>query len=355
MQNRRGTARQLRAAFRHLPLSETDTVATGHSVGYYQDWLAHSAPGDPWWQPVDFSGTVAAVTAPVHLLGGWYDILLPGMLADYARLRQANRQPYLTIGPWAHTSPPMFPVMLREAIIWFRAHLLGDRRRLRKAPVRIFLMGANQWKNLPAWPPAGYAPQRWHLQPGGGLTVTAPAASAPDRYRYDPADPTPAVGGTSLSTNSGPKDNRALEARRDVLVYTSAPLDRAVEAIGPVSAELYVTSSREHTDFTVRLCDVDPAGKSRNVCDGLLRLQPGLPSPGADGCRRVVIDLWPTAYRFQPGHRLRVQVASGAHPRWARNPGSGEPLATATTLVAADQAVYHDPDHPSAILLPVLA
>ena len=140
-----------------------------------------------------------------------------------------------------------------------------------------------------------------------------------------------------------------------MLVYTSAPLDHAVEAIGPVSAELYVTSSREHTDFTVRLCDVDPAGKSRNVCDGLLRLQPGQPPPGAEGCRRVVIDLWPTAYRFQPGHRLRVQVASGAHPRWARNPGSGEPLATATTLHTADQAVYHDPDHPSAILLPILA
>jgi putative CocE/NonD family hydrolase len=150
-------------------------------------------------------------------------------------------------------------------------------------------------------------------------------------------------------------DNRTLEARPDVLLYSSEPLERDVEIIGAVQAELYVKSSLEHTDFFARLCDVDPSGKSVNVCDGLLRLIPGRPAAEPDGCLRLCIDLWPTAHCFRRGHRLRVQVSSGAHPRFARNPGSGEPLATATQLVVADQAVYHDPTHPSAILLPVMS
>jgi putative CocE/NonD family hydrolase len=304
---------------------------------------------------LDFSEEVARVIAPVHLLGGWYDVFLPRLVADYERLRQAGRRPYLTIGPWAHTSQGLMPVAMRESIAWFRAHLLGDRSALRDAPVRVFVMGAGEWRDFPEWPPTGYQEQRWHLQPGGGLSTSIPAASEPDHYRYDPADPTPAVGGSSLSKNSGPQNNRALEARRDVLVYTSAPLDSDLTAIGPVAVELHVTSSLDHTDFFARLCDVDPAGKSINVCDGLIRLLSGRPSPDEGGCRKVRIELWPTAYRFKRGHSLRVQVSSGAHPRFARNLGSGEPLATATTLVVADQSVAHDPAHPSAIFLPVMA
>lgn len=344
----------LRPALRRLPLRGADEVAVGKPVPFFRDWLEHNEPGDEWWKPVDFSGAVSEVTAPVHLLGGWYDIFLPQTVADYARLRQAGRRPYLTIGPWAHTSQTMFPAILRESVVWFRAHLLGDRGGLREAPVRVFVMGADEWKDFPEWPPAGHQAQRWRLQPGRGLAPETPAASEPDRYRYDPADPTPAVGGASLSSNSGPKDNRALEARPDVLTYTSAVLDRDLEVIGPVSAELYVKSSLEHTDFFARLCDVGPSGKSVNVCDGLLRLVPGRPAPEPDGCIKVGIDLWPTAYRFRRGHRIRLQVSSGAHPRFARNPGSGEPLATATTLKVADQAVYHDPAHPSAVVLPIM-
>jgi putative CocE/NonD family hydrolase len=244
-------------------------------------------------------------------------------------------------------------VSLKEALAWFRAHLLGDRSGLREMPVRIFVMGANEWRDLPAWPPANSRPQRWHLHPGQILAPETPPESEPDRYRYDPADPTPGVGGAAMSANSGPKDQRALEARPDVLVYTSAVLDRDLEVIGPVQAELFVQSSLEHTDFFARLCDVDASVKSINICDALLRLVAGRPPREPDGTRRVCIDLWPTAYRFKRGHRIRVQVSSGAHPRWARNPGSGEPLATAQTLRAADQMVFHDPAHPSAIILPV--
>ncbi len=152
----------------------------------------------------------------------------------------------------------------------------------------------------------------------------------------------------------GPKDNRNLEARADVLVYTSAVLEHDVEVIGPVTAELYVRSSLQHTDFFARLCVVEPSGKPINVCDGIVRLNPGQPVPQADGSLHIQVDLWPTAYRFRRGQRMRVQVSSGAHPRFARNLGSGEPLATGTTLRVADQTIYHDPEHPSAILLPIL-
>ena len=158
------------------------------------------------------------------------------------------------------------------------------------------------------------------------------------------------VGGTSTGPDSGPKDNRELEARPDVLTFSTEPLGAPVEIIGPVQAELYVTSSLAHTDFFARLCDVDPKGRSTNVTDGILRLTEDAWSSGP-----VLVDLWPTAYQFQPGHRIRLQVSSGAHPRFARNPGTGERLATATSLKVAEQTVYHDPDHPSAILLSVVS
>jgi putative CocE/NonD family hydrolase len=136
--------------------------------------------------------------------------------------------------------------------------------------------------------------------------------------------------------------------------YTSDPLERDTEIIGPLSAELFVRSSLEHADFFVRLCDVEPSGKSINVSDGLQRVFPARPAADKDGCRKVIIELWPTAYRFQRRHRIRVQVASGSFPRWDRNLGSGESLATATTMRVAEQEVYHDSAHPSAIVLPVL-
>jgi putative CocE/NonD family hydrolase len=152
----------------------------------------------------------------------------------------------------------------------------------------------------------------------------------------------------------GAKDNRKLESRADVLVYTSPVLDHDMEVIGPVTADLYVRSSLQHTDFFARLCVVEPSGKSINLCDGILRLTPDSVAPQADGSLHIQIDIWPTAYRFRRGQRIRLQVSSGAHPRFARNPGTGEPLATATKLQVAEQAIYHDPEHPSAILLPVI-
>jgi putative CocE/NonD family hydrolase len=284
------------------------------------------------------------VSVPVSSIGGWYDIFLPGQVRDFTILQEAGRPARLTIGPWSHASVEGAP--LREAIEFGLAHARGLQPPPRP-PVRLFVMGEEAWRDFASWPPPGYPPRRFHLQPGTGLSAEPPGESVPDRYRYDPADPTPVVGGARLAGRPGRVDNTALEARPDVLSYTSAALTRDAEVIGEVSAEIWFRSSLRYADVFVRLCDVDRRGRSHNVCDGLVSLS------GADEITRAVVRLWPTAHRFKAGHRIRVQVSSGAFPRFARNPGTGEPHATATTLRAADQAVYHDPDRPSAIILPV--
>jgi uncharacterized protein len=344
--------RRLRPVFDRLPLRELDRLATGEHVGYYQDWLAHDDPDDDYWKDRRFTDTLDRVTAPASMVGGWHDFFLPHLLADYAALRRAGQEPYLTIGPWRHADQAAAAVWVADAVAWLRAHLLADRGGLRADPVRIFVTGAEEWRDLPAWPP-DTEPQRWHLQPAGALGAEAPPTSEPDRYTYDPSAPTPNLAGPVGLQGRARVDNRVLEARPDVLTFTSAPLASDLEVFGEATADLFVRSSREHTDFFARLCEVEPTGASVNVCDALLRLAPGRPAPEADGSIRVRFPLWPAAHRFRRGNRIRLQVSSGAHPRYARNPGTGEPLATATTLLTAEQQVLHDPAHPSAVILPV--
>lgn len=350
--SRSRNARLLAAALLHLPLNQADKQASGETVDFYQDWLVHNAPGDDWWDVTDHREAVSQVQAPVHLIGGFYDVLFPQTLECYNRLRRAGRNPYMTIGPWTHGDPGMQPVMLNESLRWLRMHLLGEQLDLRPKPVRLFVMGAEEWKEFDSWPPAGYAPQRWHLQANSSLSPASPGEALPDSYRYDPADPTPSLGGTSLTDNSGPRDNRELEVRSDVLVYTSPPLESDLEVIGPLRVELYVQSSLQHTDFFARLCDVFPDGRSINLSEGIVRLEPGRFQPASDGVMKVEIELWPTANCFRQGHCIRLQISSGAHPRFARNPGSGDPLGSAVRLIPADQQVFHDPANPSAVLLP---
>jgi putative CocE/NonD family hydrolase len=345
--------RLLIPAFAHLPLQEADSVALGQPVPYYREWLAHPDLSDRYWEATNLKGAVPWVSAPVHLMGGWYDILLRELLRDYTALQAAGRAPYLTIGPWWHSDVRAARAAQRESLMWCAAYLKGNRAVLRERPVRVYVMGANAWRDLPGWPPPARE-TRYFLQPGASLSLDAPPVDAiPDHYRYDPADPTPSVGGTLLLTG-GPRDNGRLEARADVLCFTTAPLDADLEIIGPISLDLYVRSSLGHTDFAGRLCDVHPDGRSINICDGLLRLNPGTDGVQPDGSRRIQIDLWATAHRFRRGHRLRLQVSSGAHPRWSRNLGTGEPIGAATSMIAADQTIYHDWAHPSALVLPVV-
>jgi hypothetical protein len=345
------TERGRRPLLNHLPLRDLDRLATGHPVPYWQDWLVHDAPGDDFWKDRRFSGTLGEVTAPVSMVTGWHDIFLPLQLRDYAALRQAGQDPYLLIGPWRHADQPCAQAWVAESMPWLRAHLAGGSGALRQEPVRIFVTGADEWRSLPAWPPPA-RPHRWHLHPGGVLAQDAPPIAEPDRYTYDPADPTPSLAGPWGLTGQARVDNRSVEARPDVLTYTSAALPGDLTVMGEVTAELFVASSLEHTDFFARLCEVDPTGKSVNICDALLRVAPGRAErqPGAP----LRFTLWPAAHVFRRGNRLRLQVSSGAHPRYARNTGTGEPLGTATRLVRADQQVFHDPGHPSAITLPVV-
>ncbi|MFK0021170.1 CocE/NonD family hydrolase [Streptomyces sp. NPDC090798] len=344
-----GAKKTLRA-LSTLPLSQADTAALGHRFDYIQDILTHPTD-DPFWSAADHRHRVANITAPASVIGGWYDIFLPGQLRDYRVLQDTGRSTplRLTVGPWPHTSLEVGGLSAREAVDFGLALCRGEQS-AERAPVRLFVMGEGKWRDFPSWPPPGYAPQRFHLRPGTALaTEPPPADAAPDGYRYDPADPTPALGGARMSfaAKAGSVDQTKLEARPDVLTYTTSVLDQDVEVIGEVSAEIFFRSSLPYADVFVRLCDVDEKGRSVNVCDGLTSLT------DADELTRATVRLWPTAYRFKRGHRIRVQISSGAFPRYNRNPGTGEPRATATTLRAADQQVFHDPERPSAIILPV--
>jgi putative CocE/NonD family hydrolase len=338
----RGQAKKTARALHTLPLNTADRVAIGHSSKYIQDILAYDATHE-FWADADHSHRVASVSVPVSSIGGWYDIFLPGQLRDFRALQEAERPARLTVGPWTHAEFTNVGVV--EAVEFGLAYARGEQPPERAA-VRLFVMGEGAWRDFDSWPPKGYEPQRFQLQPDGGLSSEPAVESAPDTYRYDPADPTPAAGGISINSG-GRVDNTALESRADVLTYTSATLDEDVEVIGEVSADIWFRSSLANADVFVRLCDVGPDGRSHNICDGLTSLS------GADELSCATVRLWPTAYRFKRGHRIRVQVSSGSFPRYARNPGTGEPRATATTLLAADQAVYHGPEHPSAVILPV--
>ena len=345
--------RKVRRHVDHLPLRELDWLVTGRRVPFWHEFIDHASLDDPFWEPADHSKRVADVRVPVTMVGGWYDIFLPAQLADARTLAAAGNPPRIVIGPWTHTDREGMACQVRETLAALRQHVLLEADALGGAPVRVHLMGAERWVELPAWPPPGAVPRPWYLEAGGHLSLTPPGVSDPDRYRYDPADPTPIAGGTLLGAGAGRRDQRATEARPDVLVYTSDVLTRDLDVIGDVAAEVFVSSSLEHFDVFVRLCDVDPRGRSTNVCDGIQRVDARRWRRAGDGTCAVRVALWPTAQRFRAGHRIRVQVSSGAHPRFVRNLGTGEPLATATALRVAEQAVHHHPERPSALYLPV--
>jgi uncharacterized protein len=332
----------------HLPLGTIDAEVTGQRVPFWQDWTQHASARDPWWAPMGFSESIAHVKRPITMVAGWFDIFLPWQMQDFAALRRAGCESRITVGPWQHTDVDLMRTGLPDAIDWFNRHLLGKSTAPQAQPVKLYVMGANEWRYFDAWPPRESTAERWYLQSQRRLCDRQSPEAPADQFRYDPADPTPSMGGPALESASARVDNGALEARADVLSYTSEPLSEPRDIIGLVTAELFVASTVASADFFVRLCDVDAAGTSKNICDGLQRVS----IDPAGKPQRVCIELWPTAYRIGQGHRIRVQVSSGAFPRWARNPGGNEPLAVATALRAATQSIFHSPACPSAVVVP---
>lgn len=332
-----------------LPLSEAGPNVLGRHSPLIEGFLTDDATS-PDWVVTDHSARVADVAVPVSIVSGWYDVFLSGTLRDYRNLLAADRPARLTIGPWSHASPQALGVMMEETVGFGLAHARGDVVADR-APVRAFVTGAEEWRDLDTWPPPGYEDRAFHLHAEGALDVETSADAGVDRYRYDPADPTPAAGGRRMlpGVKAMGVDNAKLEARPDVLIYTSDVLTSDTEVLGEASARIWFRSSLAHADVFVRVCDVDPKGRSVNLCDGLTRVE------GADVLQPIDVSLVAMGHVFKRGHRIRLQVSSGAFPQFARNLGTDEPRLTATTLRAADQEVHHGPDQPSAVRLPVRA
>jgi hypothetical protein len=343
-----GLGKIRREQWRLLPLADMDQKVLGERVGFWQDWLEHSSAGDPWWAPMNFHRSIGEIKRPISMVAGWFDIFLPWQLQDFAALRRNGSESRITIGPWRHTDSDLMRAGVSDGIDWFNRHLLGKDSASNPWTVKLYVVGADEWRFFDEWPPRGSVTEHWYLQPQRKLLERAAADSEPDQYRYDPADPTPSMGGPALDSAPFSVDNTELERRSDVITYTSEPLPQQRDLIGAVAAELYVSSSAASADFFLRLCDVDAQGISKNICDGLQRVRIDAPNVP----QQVRVDLWPTAYRFARGHRLRVQISSGAFPRWARNLGGTETLGQATEARSATQAIHHSSIYPSAVLLP---
>ena len=363
---------------------ETEGVAP-----YFTDWLAH--PNfDDYWKRWSIEDHYTDIQVPVFGVGAWYDIFLGGTLRNYVRLKKEagteaarnGQRLAVTVGGHAGGGRKIGAVDFGEKLPaddedvmlrWYDWLLKGEANGVEKEkPVRIFVMGKNEWRDEDDWPLARAKSTRYYLHSGGSanslsgngaLNPTAPAEEKTDQYVYDPSDAVPTIGGPlccgPLPTGIGPEDQRPAEARNDVLVYTTAAFSKDTEVTGPVSLDLYVSSSAVDTDFTGKLVDVWPNGFAQNLTEGILRLRyrnsqekPELANPGET--YPITVDLWATSNVFLAGHKLRLEVSSSNFPRFDRNLNTGEEQARATRMVKATNVIYHDRAHPSAMVLPVV-
>jgi putative CocE/NonD family hydrolase len=362
----------------HLPLKTSDVAATGRSSQMFQLALSHPS-FDAFWRSLSVREHLDNVGAPVFAVGGWYDNFVEGDLDAYAALRKTTGVNRLIVGPWPHNMSYKFAdvdfgpesrVNVRALqLAWFDQWLMGkDEPLLSTPPLRLFVMGSNRWREAREWPPAEARPRAFYLTgkghantlSGDGSLSEHPAKGGPDRFVFDPRDPAPTRGGAVCCNPRvfpwGPMDQRPVEARKDVLVYSTRPLESDVEVIGPVKLELYAATSARDTDFTAKLVDVFPDGSARNLTDGLLRLRyrnslekPELARPGE--IYRITIDAGVTANTFLKGHRIRVEISSSNFPRFDRNSNTGGRILDETKLAKANQTVYHDAKHPSQLVL----
>jgi putative CocE/NonD family hydrolase len=304
---------------------------------------------EPIWQKIDLRDKLDNNSAHIHLIAGWYDIFLEEQLEDYFVLKQAGKDPYLTIGPWHHTSQDLGAYTIRTSLAWFDKHLKCQEAP--SSPVTIYVQGTDTWRDLEYWPP-DTTEMTYFLDREHSLSVVTPGFNEEtDHYRYDPLDPTPSIGGPVLNPKPGQHDNRDIESRADVITYDTAELSHAIEIVGTPTATLFVGSTCKHTDFFVRLCDVQADGRSLNVTDNLVRMQQEDEDLATK--QEIEVKLWPTAYHFAKGHKIRVQIASGAYPRWNRNLGGGEPIVSGQAAKVAEQTIYYGLAYPSRIVLPV--
>jgi len=325
-------ARTVARAAGELPLGGGARTMLGAGAPWFESWAEHGDTGDPFWDRMRFPAALDRVSVPVLLLGGWQDIFLRQTLQQYRHLRDRGVDVALTMGPWTHTDLLIkgLAVSVRQTLEWLGTHL-GAAPARRPSAVNVFV-NQHGWRHLPDWPPAT-SEHSLYLQPAGRLGETAPEpGAAPATFRYDPADPTPTIGGPLLSPEGGYVDDSKLAQRTDVLDFTGSTLTRDLYVYGNPVIELAHTSDNAHRDLFVRISEVDAKGRSRNVTESYRRLDAGQES--------VSIELDGTAHRFTAGSRIRVLVAGGWFPRYARNLGTDEALLTARQLKPATHAVH---------------
>ena len=378
----------LQPLFSFRPLRELPSLK--RLAPWFTDWIDHPE-ADPYWQSINFAAQYNKVHTPALHITGWYDVFLGGSLANYLGMIKHGPTPAvrrgqkLIIGPWYHG--PFTPQTTRIGEVdfgpqagidftavqwrWFDHWLKGVNTGIMdEAPIRLFVMGDNAWRDEWEWPLARTQWTRYYLHSkgqantltgDGTLATQPPEAEKPDRFTYDPRDPVPTCGGCLLPIGAAPGmfDQREVEARPDVLVYTSPPLSEDVEVTGPVTVELWASTSAPDTDFTAKLVDVYPDGRAMNLCEGIIRARyrasqetPSLVTPGAVYPFRI--DLWATSTVFKAGHRIRLEISSSNFPHFEPNPNTGHALGQDDILERADQEVFHDARHPSHIMLPVI-
>jgi putative CocE/NonD family hydrolase len=367
--------------FRHLPLIELDEYVIGRRVDYWRDWWEHQT-NDEWWH--QFHHRPDEVEVPIFQQGGWFDPYCGSHLRKFAKIgtRVPNR---VLMGPWSHEEEvetfrgdvdfgPRSVTVIRDHELAFYDRFLKDEGNdwEERSPLELFVMGVNEWRGEREWPLPGTEYTRWYLRRGGALSRDEPAGDEPgDRYDYDPEDPVPTYGGVnSVLTMTqgaetpilpGPRDQRVLEARDDVLSYTSEVLERDLEVVGPVEMVLYAVSSAKDTDWIVRLSDVHPDGRAIFITEGIIRARY---RGGTDGDTIELLEpnevaeyrirCYPTANVFARGHRLRLDISSSSFPRFSRNLNTGEDVGTGTRIEIAHQTVLHTNRYPSHVVLPVI-
>lgn len=394
-----GNAVDMAAIYRTLPIAAAPRAA-GHRAPHYQDWISHPTR-DAYWNDISYENGYERIQVPMLSIGGWYDIFLRGTLQDDVEVRrqagaEARAGKRMMIGPWIHGAStrnnagpgqparkdavdfgPHADVDLQKLYLrWFDYWLKGIDNGVREEPpVKLFVMGENVWRHEAEWPLKRARPTKYYLSSGGrantldgdGRLSTQPAAgrtAATNNYIYDPNDPVPTLGGTSCCaalTSVGPMDQRPVEKRQDVLVFTTEPMKETVEVTGPVTLTLYAATTAKDTDWTAKLVDVAPDGFARNVQEGILRARyretrgeraGSLLQPGK--VYEYQIDLWSASNAFLPGHRIRLEISSSNFPHFDRNLNTGEDPATGDRIEVATQTIHHSKQYPSHLVLPIV-